>query len=305
MIITPNLKFEEMNLNIDYANKLLGMKFTVNEVKNLLIKMGIEVDIIDKETINVKIPPYRTDIIHPMDIVEEIAIAKGYENFVPEKLNVCTIGKKDKFYKFCDEIRMYMVGLNFFEIMSLNLTNKKTLFKKMNIISKENTVVETENALSTEHCVMRDNLLVSLLSFLEKNKTKEYPQKIFEIGECIVCNKNNNGNNNKELKNFDEITKISGIIASTKTNFSEMKSIIGGILKNFDVNFDVEESNMPFFIEGRGAKILVKNINNENIDIGFFGEINPYVIENFNLEVPLTAYEINLSKLYEIKTKLK
>lgn len=291
MIITPNLNFEEISVEVDYINKLLGMKFTARDIKNLLLKMGIECEI-NGNLINAKIPPYRTDILHSMDIVEEVAIAYGYENFVPEKLNVFTIGEKDKFYKFCDEIKEKMIGLNFFEIMSLNLTNKETLFKRMNIDIKENNenVVETENALSAEHSVMRNYLLPSLLSFLEKNKTKDYPQKVFEIGKCIVYDKN--------IENFSEITKICGVIAHNKTNFSEIKSVVCGILKNFDA----EEYNEKFFIEGRGAKILVKDHKNM-INIGFFGEIHPEVIRNFNLEVPLTAFEINLNKLYEVYYK--
>lgn len=279
MLITPNLNFEEILVNVDYINKLLGIKLDAEEIKNLLLRMGIECEIVNKNLINAKIPPYRVDIIHPMDIVEEIAISYGYENFIPEKTKAFTIGEKDKFYKFCDEIREKMIGLNFFEIMSLNLTNKETLFKKMNIDDEE--VVETENALSTEHCVMRNYLLPSLLSFLEKNKTKAYPQKIFEIGKCIIY----------ENSKFNEITKIGGVIAHNKTNFSEIKGIVGGILKDFDV----ENYNEKFFIEGRGAKII-KN----GTFIGFFGEIHPKVIENFNLEVPLTAFEINLDMLYNI-----
>lgn len=294
MLITPNLNFEEIPVNVDYINKLLGIKFTAEDVKNLLVRMGIECNIVNENLIIAMIPPYRTDILHPMDIVEEVAIAYGYENCVPEKLNIFTIGEKDDFYKFCDEMREKMVGLNFFEILSLNLTNKETLFKKMNIEEDaENIVVETENALSLEHSVMRNYLLASLLSFLEKNKTKKYPQRVFEIGKCIVYDKN--------IKNFSEITKLGCVIAHNKTNFSEIKSVVGGILKKFDVKEFNEKDNKKFFIEGRGAKILVKDHNNNDIDIGFFGEIHPKVIENFNLEVPLTACEIDLNKLYECR----
>lgn len=278
VLTTPNLNFDTFDLEIGYVSRLLGMKFSGEEIKNLLIKMGIESEITNEEKIKVRIPPYRTDILHQMDIVEEIAIAYGYENFVPEKLKSYTVGEISKFEKFCNEISLKMVGLGFSEIMSLNLTNKENLFKKMNV--EDEQVVETENALSTEHCIIRNYLLPSLLLFLEKNKTKKYPQKIFEIGKCISYNKN--------LKNFEELTKIGAIIASPKTNFSEIKSVVGGILKNFNV----KESNYKFFIEGRQAEILINDIV-----VGFFGEISVNTIRNFNLEIPLTGFEINLNKL--------
>ncbi|PKP55250.1 MAG: phenylalanine--tRNA ligase subunit beta, partial [Candidatus Altiarchaeales archaeon HGW-Altiarchaeales-2] len=177
------MQTKAMELSVSYVNKILGMKFDVNEIQNLLIKAGMESKIINKNRLNVFIPPYRTDILHEMDIAEDIAIAYGYENFIPEIPKIWTSGQEDKFQKFCNKLRNLMLGLNFQESMSLILTNRENLFKRMNIKSEyTGDVVETENALSTEHDVVRNYLLPSLMSFLETNKTKGYPQRIFEIG---------------------------------------------------------------------------------------------------------------------------
>lgn len=274
-----------IELRVSYVNKLLGMKFDIHEIQNLLLKAGMDSEIIDKDRLKVFVPPYRTDILHEMDIVEDIAIAYGYENFVPEIPKIFTIGKEDKFQKFCNKIRDLMIGLNFQETMSLILTNKENLFKRMNI--NEEDVVETKNALSTEHNVVRNYILPSLMSFLETNKTKGYPQRIFEIGHCVE----------KTNGKFQEVLKIGGVIADTKANFSEIKAIVEGILFSIteSKNIKISEIEKGFFIKGRAAKILIKNKA-----AGFFGEISPFVIENFGIEVPVTGFEINLNTLNEL-----
>ncbi len=287
------MQTKAMELSVSYVNKILGMKFDVNEIQNLLIKAGMESKIINKNRLNVFIPPYRTDILHEMDIAEDIAIAYGYENFIPEIPKIWTSGQEDKFQKFCNKLRNLMLGLNFQESMSLILTNRENLFKRMNIKSEyTGDVVETENALSTEHDVVRNYLLPSLMSFLETNKTKGYPQRIFEIGYAVEGASNEN-------KNFHEVSKISGVIAGTKTNFSEIKAVVEGILFGLtdSDNVKISEVNKGFFIEGRAAKILITDTEADT-DVGFFGEISPVVIENFGIEVPVTAFEINLTDLY-------
>ncbi|MDI6730310.1 MAG: hypothetical protein QMD06_02055 [Candidatus Altarchaeum sp.] len=280
-----------IDLSISYVNKILGMKFNIYEIQNLLLKAGMNSKLINKNRLNVFVPPYRTDILHEMDIAEDIAIAYGYENFIPEIPKIWTIGQEDKFRKFCNKLRNLMLGLNFQETMSLILTNRENLFKRMNIhIKVENVedaedVVETENAVSTEHNVVRNYLLPSLMSFLEINKTKGYPQRIFEISHCVE---------KTDDKNFQEVLKINGVIASTKTNFSEIKAVVEGILFSItdSSNVKILETERPFFINGRAAKILIKDA-----DTGFFGEISPFVIENFGIDVPVTAFEINLNIL--------
>jgi len=74
--------------------------------------------------------------------------------------------------------------MSFQEVMTLIMTNKENLFAKMNM--PEEQVCEAENPVSSEHSVARTYLLPSLLQVLEKNKNREYPQRVFEIGDCIT-----------------------------------------------------------------------------------------------------------------------
>lgn len=272
---TPDLKPRSMPLQLDYVNKLLGMNFNKEEVKELLERMryGVRFDKVKPGKILVSIPAYRTDVLHAIDLVEDIAIAYGYENFKPEMPNLRTIGGKDPLEKFSSNLREIMIGFGFQEVMTLIMTNKNDLFDRMQIPEKE--IVEAENPVSLEHSVARTWLLPSLLSVLEKNKNREYPQKIFEIGDCI----NDKGEDQK---------KLATLIAHSKTNFSEIKGILTGLLENLNLKYKIKEYRRNSFIEGRSA----------STEFGFFGEIHPQVLENFGLEIPVSGFELDLGLIF-------
>lgn len=270
---TPNLRPEIMSLELDYANKLLGMGFTGKDVKVLLEKMRYGVEL-DGDKIRVLVPAYRTDILHPIDLVEDIAIAYGYGNFKPEIPAGGTAGVKDVFEGFSSTLRELMLGFGFQEVLTLIMTNERDLFERAGIPAKP--AVVTRNPVSLEHSIARTWLIPSLMAVLEKNRNREYPQRIFEAGDCI----NAKGEDNR---------KLSGVVAHSKTNFSEMKAIYAGILDNLGLGYDMKKFGYGSFIPGRCAFS----------EHGFFGEIHPQVLENFNLEVPVTAFELDLNLIFE------
>jgi len=200
---TPDLKPKRMNLELEYVNKLLGTTFNERDVKKLLEKMRFGVEIKGKKFL-VDVPPYRADILHPIDLVEDIAIAYGYEKFQPTMPKLDTIGGADETEKFSDKLRELMLGFGFQDVMTMVMTNRETLFSRMNL--REQGVVETQDSKSSEYGVARNWLLPSLMLILEKNKNKEYPQKLFEVGECVT------------LKGKNSL-KMAAVFADSKSDF--------------------------------------------------------------------------------------
>ena len=268
---TPDLKPTTVPLSLSYTNRILGMDFSRDEAKKLLEKMrhGAGLDAKDIDRINVRVACYRTDILHQMDLVEDIAIAYGYANFAPQMPKISTIGAKDPLEIYSDTCRELMLGLSFQELMTLIMTNRTNLFTRMEY--PEESVAEAENPVSSEHSVARTWLMPSLLSVLEKNKNREYPQRVFEIGDCI-------------LADGGERRKISGVVAHSKVNYSEIKSVVCGLLESLGAKPEVTALSHPSFIAGRCASCAT----------GFFGEISPKVLEGFGLEVPVAGFEMDI-----------
>ncbi|MEA1924684.1 MAG: hypothetical protein U9M95_02335 [Candidatus Altiarchaeota archaeon] len=272
----PDLKPRLMDLEIGYVNKLLGLELDAREIKKLLQRMRFGVENLGQGKLEVKIPSYRADILHPIDLVEDVAIAYNYGRFKPEIPKIPTIGVEDGAEIFYSEIRALMIGFGFQEVMTLIMTNVNDLFKKMNITPEP--VVETRNPVSLNHAIVRSWLLPSLTSILERNKNREYPQRIFETGLCI----NSSG---------EDCMKLAGVIAHSKTNYSEIKSLAAGFLDNLSVDYEICSLEHGSFIGGRAASTAY----------GFFGELHPVVLENLGLEVPITAFEFNLDTLFSMK----
>jgi phenylalanyl-tRNA synthetase beta chain len=110
----------------------------------------------------------------------------------------------------------------------------------------------------------------------------EYPQKIFEVGDCIHITE-------KEETKTKSIRKLAGVVSNYETNLTELKSLVESVLKNLGYNYTIKEFNHPSFIESRCGEILI-----DNKRIGFFGEVHPQVLENWKLENPVIAFEIEV-----------
>lgn len=271
-MLTPELAPRPMVLKLDYANKLLGLNLTVAEASKLLKKMRYDARPSGKD-LKVDIPSYRTDVLHPMDLVEDIAIAYGYQNFKPQMFKKFTLPKRDPLVEYSQKVRKTMLGFGFQEVMTLIMTDKNRLFERMCI--SEEKVVEAGNPVSSEHSVARSWLLPSLLSVLENNRNMEYPQNLFEVGDCVTST----GKTNR---------KLCAVTAHSASNFSQMKATYLGLVHTLGVDVKVKALKHNSFIDGRCCES----------SFGFFGELHPTVLENFGMEIPVTAIELDLDQTF-------
>ncbi|MCD6226445.1 MAG: phenylalanine--tRNA ligase subunit beta [Candidatus Aenigmarchaeota archaeon] len=285
-IETPLLKKSVMNLDPKYVNKLLGTNLSNLEITVLLQRMGFNAYEESKENIKVIIPCYRTDIMHQIDLVEDVAIAYGYDKFKPEIPNISTIGEEKPIERFAKKIRELMVGFGFQEVLTFILTNKQNLFAKMNI--KETKTAETLNPKTQEYCIPRNWLTPSLMEVLWRNRHNEYPQNIFEVADVVRLDDSETGASNRK--------RLAFLLCHSKANFSEIKSYVEGILRNLGIEkVKFEESESACFIPGRAAKIIANNRV-----VGRFGEIHPKVISNWQLEMPVCSCEMDIDLLFNM-----
>ncbi len=278
-VVSPDLSPRRMNIDLVYVNKLLGLNLNQKEFEELLSRMGLGYDE------EVLIPAYRGDIIHPVDIVEAVAIAYGFENFNPEIPNLATIAEEDSFEKFKTKIANIFVGMGMIETNTYHITNKENINKKMNLELK---CVELSNALTTDYNVLRSWIIPSLIDILKNNRNREFPQKIFEMGICFKENKD------KET-GVEEFTRLAVLISHTKANFTEIKQVLDYLFRALDLNYEIENTEHSSFIKGRVGRVIVNDKK-----LAYIGEISPEVITNWELEMPVAALELNLTELFSL-----
>ena len=278
--VTPDLTPEEVKVDISYINKLLGSNLKENEIKKLLERMGY-----GYKNKKVLIPAYRVDILHQSDLAEDIAIAYGYENFRSIIPNVATVAQEDKFEIFKNKISQLLAGLGFLETSTYHLTNKEFQCKRMNINLE---LIELANSISSDYNVLRSWLIPSLMEVLGNNKHHEYPQKIFAIGTIFK-------KNDKMETDIEENDRLAAAIASEDTDYTEIRQILDYLFRSLNLKYEILEAEHGSFIEGRLGRVVVNGKK-----VAYIGEINPRVITNWDLEVPVTAFELNFSDLFSI-----
>jgi len=278
--ITPNLTPEKIKISLENTNKLLGTNLNEKQLREFLGRMGYDYN---KST--TEIPAWRTDILHEVDLIEDVAIAYGYENFQPEIPQVSTIGQEDKKEIFKRKISEILSGLELIEVSNYHLTNQEYQFKKMGILEnfKKTSVIKIIDS-KTDYNTLRIDISHYLLKILSENIDVEYPQKIFEIGKVF------------EIKN-DKITEKERLaVAISPGNFTEIKQILEYLSRMLDSKIEIKESeDFPqYFIEGRVAEIKMGDK-----EIGFIGEIHPKILKNWRIKMPVSIFEISLEEIFE------
>lgn len=281
-IVTPQLKTQTMQLDVKFVEQVLGFDLKPKEIADLLQKARFGVGKFSEKSVTVEIPCYRMDIMHPIDIAEDIAIAYGYNNIKPRWPQLPTIGSMSSQKHFNYLIREIMIGLGFQEILTFTMSNPETLFNKMNL--KAQKVVEISNPKMLTLTCLRNWLMPSLMEFLSHNTHVEYPQKVFETGYVTTFDK-------EEENRTKNIQRLACAIIHANANFTEIKAILDALFSNLAIKYGIRESKHESFIEGRIGKILVKNE-----EIGVIGEIHPKVLEAWKLENSVSAFEIDLEE---------
>ena len=278
--ITPDFTTKKIKVSRENANSLLGLNLTEKEFKSHLEKMGYTYD---KDF--VEIPPYRLDILHEVDVIEDIAISYGYDKFVPEIPKISTIGKESDEEIIKRSITEALVGLGLLEISNYHLTKKDDQFLKMGTPEgTEKGFVELLDS-KTEYNILRKDLTHYLMKIFSENVDSEYPQKIFEIGKTF------------ELKGNLEIVESEKLsIGMSPGNFTYIKQVLDYLSKRMEIEFTIKEQerNENYFIEGRSADIYLGDKK-----IGNIGEIHPKVLKNFKAKMPVSLLEINLEEIYK------
>jgi len=278
--ITPDFNFSKMTLDLDYVKKYLGISLSHKEVKHSLNKMGL---IYDETHRIVQIPPYRVDIIHPIDIVEDIAIGYGYNNFPAELSPVFSVAQESKEAVFERKLRESLAAHGLIEVKNYCLSNPND---ETAGILKSWELINLKNSWSTDFSVLRRSLIPSILNTFKRNKHYEYPQQIFEIGTVFV----------PEKDKIREEEKLCVALAGPEENYTKIRQILDALARDFDFTLKYVESNEAMFIEGRSAQAILKGINKP---VAIIGELHPRVLENFTIQQPASLFELDLNLLLD------
>lgn len=283
-IVTPFYFQKPTSATLAAINKKLGMSFTKDDVVKALENMGNKVTV-DGEKFTVTPAAYRNDFLHEVDVIEDVMIGYGLDNFKPVKPNEFTVGRLLPITTYSRKVKGIMAGLGYQEMIFNYLGSKKTYIDNMNVDAKD--VIEIANPMSENYQFIRPSIIASLFEAEAQSGNAVYPHKIFEVGKIAFIEPSEN-TGTKTIQSLGFLT------ASNNANFNDAASEVSTILYYLDHKYEVKESEDPRFIPGRQAAIIVNGKQ-----CGVFGEIHPQVLENWQVGVPCVAGEIDLEYIME------
>tara|TARA_Y100000310_G_scaffold332477_1_gene408139 strand:+ start:382 stop:2061 length:1680 start_codon:yes stop_codon:yes gene_type:complete len=286
----PDLSPSKMKFDLKYINKRLGLELKQKEAITLLEKMGFGYE---EKTNHVLVPAYRADILHPVDLVEDIAIAYGYENFAEEIPNVATIGEESPFSVFSRKVKEILVGSKLLEAKNYHLMPFAEINQRMQL---DKNIVALKSSTG-DYTHLRNSILPSLMKNLKDNQHYELPHNIFEIGRTFKFDKSTE-------TGVGEADKLGLVLCHDKADFTEVRQILDALMDALNLEYKVKETEHPSFIEGRVGEVIVKSKDQE-IKLGVIGELHPQVIINWELFVPVVGMELDLEKLFDAVKEIK
>ncbi|KAL4974451.1 hypothetical protein BDW66DRAFT_87802 [Aspergillus desertorum] len=304
--ITPDITPRTTQAEVSYINQCCGLQLSAEEICRLLTKMAYEAtpSTTSPDLIDVHIPPTRADILHQADIMEDVAIAYGFNNLprsFPSKSG--TVAQPLPINKLSDIIRTEAAMAGWSEVLPLILCSHDENFAWLNRKDDGNTAVKLANPKTQEFQVVRTSLLPGLLKTIRENKSHSVPMKIFEVSDVAFKDLSMERKSRNErhfaaawygkTSGFEVVHGLlDRMMSMLKTAF-----IIGEEgLENAavkDSHYWIEELDDPTYFHGHSASIHVR-IAGKDHTIGTFGILHPTVLENYGLKYPVSTLEINV-----------
>ena len=281
-MLAPDLEPKRAETSVEAINGWIGTSLSSEQITESLMRMGHGVRA-GGGKVEVLTGAFRADILHPVDLAEDVAIGYGFEKFGNSLPKRATFGREDDLVAFSNSLKEILIGLGYFEVVTLSLSNPRDQYAAMNL-EDDKTAIRVKNPVSEEHVLVRTSLLPSLMTILRKNKHRELSQRVFEIGDVV-----RNARNKKLL---------AALSIHGKASFTEVKSVVQSVLQGIGMSCEVEALDNPTFLKGRCAGITVGGER-----IGMFGEVSPSTITAFELKYPVVAFEMDAEKLLSLRGK--
>jgi phenylalanyl-tRNA synthetase beta chain len=284
--VTPDLGRRSFRLDPFLPSRILGVGIRHEEVPGHLRRMGHTARV-EGQTLVVGVPPYRNDIMHPQDLVEDVGIAYGYDKIVPEILPTNLAAQPLRVEELSLIAHETLRGLGLMEVMTGSLVSRRRAFTMLGRDIDESAVL-VENPATEDQEVLRCSLIPGLLGSLAANVGRELPQRIYEIGDVTFVD-------GTAETGAAERRYAAAAILAPKVSFADVRSIAAALAREYGHDVVVEPTSSPHLLEGRAATIRLGGSDHR---VGLFGEVHPEVLEKHHLHHPAVVLEVDLEALF-------
>ncbi len=285
-IVTPDTSWRSVRVDRSLFEEWLGLEVpTEDELRKLLERMGLELATYSESGFEVNVPPHRIDVLHPVDVLEDVAMAIGYDEIGAEMVATYEVSRPSALTRLWEALRDLAIGLGYTEVNSLTLTSSK-LLEALGI----EEFARIENPLQQELDALKPVPLPSLMQVLAESQHRQHPVKVFEISECVTRDASSpTGYRNRVLMGL--------AVLDTVVKFEDIHADCFAILRSLGLEPASRRcSSAPrFAIEGRCAEIVVGERA-----VGMVCEIDPGILEALGIEYPVGYIELDVERILEV-----
>jgi len=302
-LVRPDFETDTKHVAHDRIETILGVDFEQREVVDLFARAGLSASVVDDVdevdavadatdgvVYAVEIPPYRVDVLHPMDLIDDLGRAYGFNELAPRYPDIGTVGGRHDRTRLEDATRASLIGLGFEDLLNFHMISAEANYDRLNIEPGTDVVgageaVEITGPYSEDYTQLRTWVLPSLLMVLENNTHRAYPQDLAEIGLAAAVDESEN-------INVAERRSIGAVLARNDATYEDAKARLAALCDDFGVDLETPPTDHPTFIDGRAADVVI-----DGETVGVIGEIHPAVLVEHDLELPVAAFEFRLDAL--------
>ncbi len=276
----PKLEPRSASLSASYTSSVLGTRLEPGEVSRHLRRMRFDAREEGEDIVIVGIPRYRIDILHPVDLVEEVMLSIGVEELGVTPPARMMRGRLLGQRYWEREARKLLAGMGFVEIISYSLVSCKRLEHLLGVDEKE--LVRLANPVGAESSCMRYSIIPQLLDVARVNQ-HNIPVRVFEAGEAYSVR----GQKPVARK------KLAILLMDEKAGYEDIQAVVYSLARLLgDEVVEVREASHPLFIEGRAAVVKTRH----GLE-ALLGEIRPEILAAENIDYPVAAAEIDYSEV--------
>ncbi|KAG5503079.1 hypothetical protein JIQ42_07042 [Leishmania sp. Namibia] len=315
-LVTPTMETKEMTMNVARLNSIIGIEMKNGaECGKLLKKMMYTIKEATENEVTVTVPPMRTDVIGVADVMEDVAIAYGYDNITYAECKTHGLVTQTPVSKVMQLLRCEMACAGYTELLTLSLCSHADAFENLGRADND-VAVHIANPQTMEFQVCRPSLLPGILKTLATNKSKPLPQRFFECADVLLLDNERNFPPVLEVKTDYEScgARNQSRLAAVHCNGSSsgFESIHGltelallklGVPSKAEVAegyegdyYTLEKGEDGAFFPGRAMNIILHRAG-QSVRIGHLGVIHPNTLKAYDIPAPCSYVEVNIQFL--------
>ncbi|KAI3431573.1 hypothetical protein D9Q98_004623 [Chlorella vulgaris] len=301
--VYPQLDTRQMDVAVPYINSCIGLDLQADKIAQLLSKMQLSAAAApDGSSVVVQVPITRSDVLHACDVMEDVAIAYGYNNLVKTVPSTVTAGKELPLNQMCELLRGECAMAGFTEVLTWALCSHAENFSKLRQQDDGTTAACIGNPATAEFEVCRTSLLPGALKTLAANKDIPLPVKLFEVSDVILLSSQKGcGAENRR--------RLVAVLCDRAASFEVIHGLLNRVMEVLQVPYAADpdptlqrqrqllgggydwraDDDSPAFFPGRHASVYFRDRR-----VGEFGIVHPEVLEAFDLNNTVAALELDL-----------